>query len=60
MQLRLAFFNPPNQPSEISAPEHASIAWGHVDEASRLRALAILARLIVQMLAADQEEPSND
>jgi hypothetical protein len=60
MQLTLALFNPPNQRSEIAAPERASIAWDHVDEASRLTALAILARLIVQMLAADQEGPSND
>jgi hypothetical protein len=60
MQLRLAFFNPAIQPSEISAPEPTPAAWDHIDEASRLTALAILARLIAQMLAVDRKGASHD
>ena len=61
MQLTFAFINPPDQPQEISASERAATAWDDVDETSRLTALSILARLIVQMLAVDQERrASND
>jgi hypothetical protein len=61
MQLRLAFFNPSNQPPEVSTPDRASTAWDDIDETSRLTALAVLARLIAQMLAAEQEkEARND
>ena len=61
MQLTLALFNPPNQPTEISPPDRSSTAWDDIDETSRLTALAVLARLIAEMLAAEQEkEASND
>ena len=61
MQLTLALFNPPNQPPGISTPDRASTAWDDIDETSRLTALAVLARLIAQMLAAEQEkEAGND
>jgi hypothetical protein len=61
MQLTLGLFNPPNQPPEISAPDRPSTAWDDIDETSRLTALAVLARLIAEMLAAGQEkEASND
>jgi hypothetical protein len=61
MQLTLAFFNSPDQPLEVPAPDRSLSAWDGVDEKSRLTALAILARLIAQMLAADQERrASND
>jgi hypothetical protein len=61
MQLRLALFNPSNQPPEVSTPDRASTAWDDIDETSRLTALAVLARLIAQMLAAEQEkEARND
>ena len=61
MQLKLALFNPPNRPPETSAPDRASTAWDDIDETSRLTALAVLARLIAQMLAAEQEKgASND
>jgi hypothetical protein len=61
MQLTLALFNPPSQPPEISTPDCPSTAWDDIDETSRLTALAILARLIAEMLAAEQEkEASND
>ena len=61
MQLTLGLFSPPNQPPEISTPDRPSTAWDDVDETSRLTALAVLARLIAEMLAAEQEtEASND
>jgi hypothetical protein len=61
MQLTFAFINPPDQRKEISTPQHGSTAWDDIDETSRLTALSILARLIVQMFAADQERgASND
>ena len=60
MQLKLALFNPPNQPPETSAPDRTSTAWDDIDETSRLTALAILARLIAQMLAAGHEKGARD
>ena len=61
MQLTLAFLDSPDQPQEVPLADRASTAWDDVDETTRLTALAILARLIAQMLAADQErETSND
>jgi hypothetical protein len=60
MQLRLALFNPPDQPREISAPNRASTAWDDIDQTSRLTALAVLARLIAQMLAAEHEKGTRD
>ena len=61
MQMTLAFFNSPDQPQQVPAPSRAAIAWGDIDETSRLTALAILARLIAQMLATNQERrTSND
>jgi hypothetical protein len=61
MQLKLALFNPPNQPQETSTPDRALTAWDDIDETSRLTALAVLARLIAQMLAAEPEKgASND
>jgi hypothetical protein len=61
MQLTLGLFNPPNQPPEVSTPDRPSTAWDDIDETSRLTALAVLARLIAEMLAAEQEKgASND
>jgi hypothetical protein len=61
MQLTLALFNPPNQPPELLTPDRPSTAWDDIDETSRLTALAVLVRLIAEMLAAEQEtEASND
>jgi hypothetical protein len=60
MQLKLALFNPPNQSPEASAPDRASTAWDDIDETSRLTALAILARLIAQTLAAEYEKGARD
>ena len=60
MQLTFAFLNPSDHPPEPSAPSRASAAWDCLDEASRLTALAILTRLIAQMLAADRKATSDD
>jgi hypothetical protein len=41
-------------------PDRTSTAWDDIDETSRLTALAILARLIAQMLAAGHEKGARD
>lgn len=60
MQLKLALFNPPNHPPQATTPDRASTAWDDINETSRLTALAVLARLIAQMLAAEHEKGARD
>ena len=60
MQLTLLNLVPPNQPPEVSIPTQVPTAWDGIDEASRLTALAILARLIAQMLVANREKAALD
>jgi hypothetical protein len=51
MQLNLAFLDPPQPPlgrPPTSPPQAA--AWEQLDEAARLAALGVLARLIARML----------
>ena len=48
MQLNLAFLDPPQPPPTRPSPA----AWEQLDEAARLAALGVLARLIARMLAA--------
>jgi len=48
MQLNLDFFDQPNVPPR--APE----AWEQIDEATRLAAIEILARLITRMLQGEK------
>ena len=57
MQLLLEYPDPPAPPA-IPAPA----PWDQLDEAVRVAALEILARLIARMLAAKQpqQETSND
>ena len=50
MQLNLAFHELTEPPS-IPAPSPPSAAWEQLDEAARLAALDLLARLIARMLA---------
>jgi class 3 adenylate cyclase len=51
MQLKLAFLDPPDlAPNPPAAP--LATAWRQLDEASRVAALEILARLIARMLSA--------
>lgn len=51
MQLRLAILDltdPPANPTPTTTP------WQQIDEAARMVALEVLARLIAQMLAAEE------
>jgi hypothetical protein len=62
MQLNLAFLNPPEPPSgrAPTSPPTAA-AWEQLDEAARIAALGVLARLIARMLAdAPAKEKGNE
>ena len=50
MQLNLAFLNPPEAPSGSALMSPPVTAWEQLDEAARLAALGVLARLIARML----------
>jgi hypothetical protein len=50
MQLNLAFLNPPEAPSGSALMSPPAAAWEQLDEAARLAALGVLARLIARML----------
>jgi hypothetical protein len=51
MQLNLAFLNPPEPPSGPAPTNPLAAAWEQLDEAARIAALSVLARLIARMLA---------
>jgi hypothetical protein len=51
MQLNLAFLNPPEPPSGRAPTRSPPAAWEQLDEAARIAALGVLARLIARMLA---------
>jgi hypothetical protein len=51
MQLNLAFLDPAQPPSGHPPTNPPPAAWEQLDEAARLTALAVLARLIARMLA---------
>jgi len=53
MQLNLAFLNLPQPPSDRAPTKSPPAAWEQLDEAARLAALSVLARLIARMLADD-------
>jgi hypothetical protein len=53
MQLKLAFLDPPDPRSNASPAARSATAWSRLDEASRIAALEILARLIARMLSAN-------
>jgi hypothetical protein len=57
MQLILAFLEPLNRPP---TPSPASKPWDQVDEASRVAALEILARLIAKMAVAESGKARNN
>jgi hypothetical protein len=50
MQLNLAFLDPAQPPSGRPPTSPPQAAWEQLDEASRLAALGVLARLIARML----------
>jgi hypothetical protein len=60
MQLNLAFLDP-SEPVTGRAPRSPPPAWEQLDEAARLAALGVLARLIARMLAdAAAKEKGNE
>jgi len=55
MQLRLVFLEE-TEPTPSSIPTNSpTTPWKHIDEAARMAALELLARLIARMLAAQEE-----
>jgi hypothetical protein len=59
MQLTLAILDPLDRPLNPTAPSLGSAPWDQLDEASRLAALEILARLIARMLAAESTKVAS-
>jgi len=53
MQLTLAILDQPDRLQSLSVPGPVSAPWDQFDDASRVAALEILARLIARMLAAE-------
>ena len=60
MQLKLAFLNLPNLAQNPSPAAPSATAWQQLDEASRIAALEILARLIARMLRAKPTREGSD
>ena len=54
MQLSLDFFDSPD------APPRAPVAWEQIDEAARMAAIEILARLISRLLQGDPATEASD
>ena len=60
MQLKLAFLDLPNLAPNPSPAAPSATAWEQLDEASRVAALEILARLMARMLSARSKREGND
>ena len=61
MQLNLSFLDPAEPPSSPVPTSPPPMAWEQLDEAARIAALSVLARLIARMLVSAQEkEMSNE
>ena len=60
MQLNLAFLDRPDLPPNPSPAAPSATAWEQLDEASRIAALEILARLIARMLSARSTREASD
>ena len=54
MQLNLDFFDQPD------VPPSAPVAWEQIDEAARMAAIEILARLISSLLQGDPATEASD
>ncbi|MFB9261654.1 hypothetical protein ACFFWD_00395 [Bradyrhizobium erythrophlei] len=59
MQPNLAFLDRPDLPTPFPAAPSAT-AWEQLDEASRIAALEILARLIARMISARSTREASD
>ena len=61
MQLNLAFLNLPEPPSSPAPTNPPPAAWERLDEAARIAALGVLARIIARILAnAAAKEMGNE
>lgn len=61
MQLNLAFLNLPEPPSSPVPTSTPPAAWEQLDEAARIAALGVLARIIARMLVdAPAKETGNE
>ena len=61
MQLNLAFLNLPEPPSNSASTSPPPAAWEQLDEAARIAALGVLARIIARMLVdAPATETGNE
>jgi hypothetical protein len=60
MQLKLAFLDPPDPPPNPCPAAPLATAWRQLDEASRVAALEILARLIARMLSVRPKREGSD
>jgi hypothetical protein len=58
MQLRL--FPEPAPPPNPTPTKPAPASWEQIDQAARLVALELLARLVAQMLAAQEKKGKSD
>ena len=61
MQLNLAFLTPPEAPAGSALMRPPAAAWEQLDEAARIAALGVLARIIARMLVdAPAKETGNE
>ena len=61
MQLNLSFLNLPQPPSSPAPTSPPPAAWEQLDEAARIAALGVLARIIARMLVdAPAKETGNE
>ena len=60
MQLNLTFLDRPDLPPNPFPAAPSAAAWEQLDEASRVAALEILARLIARMLSAKSTREASD
>ncbi len=60
MQLNLAFLDRPDLPPNPLPAAPSATAWEQLDEASRIAALEILARLIARMISARSTREASD